>query len=55
MNDFAHVLTVEQVQALETQLHDFHEQTSAELAVVTLSSLDGEDIAMLATEIGQKW
>lgn len=54
MNDFANILSVEQVQSLESQLTAFHEQTSTELAVVTVPSLEGEDISMLATELGQK-
>jgi uncharacterized protein len=47
-------LTTEQIQGLEFNLTAFHQQTSTELAVVTLPTLDGEDISMLATEIGQK-
>ncbi len=54
VNDFANILTTEQIQGLESNLTVFHQQTSTELAVVILPALDGEDISMLATEIGQK-
>ena len=47
-------MDIEQVQSLESQLTAFHTQTSTEIAVVTLPTLDGEDISMLATDIGQK-
>ncbi|MBP7061619.1 hypothetical protein KA037_02395 [Patescibacteria group bacterium] len=47
-------MTTEQIQGLESNLTVFHQQTSTELAVVILPALDGEDISMLATEIGQK-
>ncbi len=43
------------MQGLESQLTAFHQETSTEIAVVTLSTLDGEDISMLATDLGQKW
>lgn len=48
-------MTPEQIQELESNLTTFHQSTSTEIAVVTLPTLDGEDIAMLSTELGQKW
>lgn len=54
VNDFAHILSVDQVQTLESQLDNFHQQTSTEISIVTIPDLQGEDISMLATEIGQK-
>jgi uncharacterized protein len=41
--------------ALERKLVAFDDSTSSQIVVVTINSLDGWDIGMLATEIGQKW
>lgn len=54
VNDFANILTTEQIQSLESNLTAFHQQTSTEIALVTLPALDGQDISIFATEIGQK-
>jgi uncharacterized protein len=41
--------------ALESKLVDFSNRTSTQIVLVTLPDLQGEDKAMVATEIGQKW
>lgn len=54
VNDFEHILSSDQTQSLESELSNFHQQTSSEISIVTVPDLQGEDISMLATEIGQK-
>ena len=55
VNDFATVLTAEQRAALDAQLADLERTTSAEVAVVTLSSLDGRTVEGYATELFNTW
>jgi uncharacterized protein len=55
VNDFAEILTAQEVQSLESKLEDFSNRTSTQIVIVTVKSLSGEDKAMYATEIGQKW
>lgn len=55
VNDLAGMLSGEQASALENKLAEFSRQTSTQMVVVTLKTLNGEDKAMVATEIGQKW
>jgi uncharacterized protein len=40
---------------MENKLVEFSKSTTTQIAVVTLKTLNGEDKAMVATEIGQKW
>lgn len=56
VNDFAHVLspqTVAQLDNICSQLD--HSQANAQIAVVTINSLDGEDPADYANELEGKW
>jgi uncharacterized protein len=55
VNDFAGILTTQQIKNLEFQLRYFHDTTSNQIVVVTVKSLNGMDPAMFATELGQKW
>ena len=55
VNDFADILPVQEKISLEQELDSFADETSVEIAVVSVSTLSGEDIAMFATELGQKW
>lgn len=55
VNDFASVLTTAQRDALDAQLADLERATSAEVAVVTVSSLDGRTIEGYATELFNTW
>lgn len=55
INDFASILTANQQQDLEKYLVGFCDTTSNEIALVTVNSLDGMDIAQYATELAQKW
>lgn len=55
VNDFADLLSSREEQALETKLVRFNDTTSNQIAIVTLKSLGGYDIASVAYEIGEKW
>ena len=55
VNDMANVLSDEQKQQLETELVQFNDQTSTQICVVTLPSLNGMEIADLSFKIGEKW
>ncbi|MBA7513993.1 hypothetical protein ES705_06011 [subsurface metagenome] len=55
VNDLAGMLTNMEVQQLENTLVDFSNRTSTQIVLVTLTTLNGEDKAMVATEIGQQW
>lgn len=55
VNDFAGVMTAEQVQQIENALVKFSTETSTQIAVVTVSTLDGSDAANYAFQLGEKW
>lgn len=55
VNDFAQILTAEQKQALEQSLRDFEVQTTHEISVVTIPSLDGDVIEQYANELFADW
>lgn len=55
VNDLAGVFTASQKADLEQRLVAFDDTTSNQIAVVTLSDLEGQDKAMVAYEIGEKW
>ncbi|GHT70691.1 hypothetical protein AGMMS50239_39310 [Bacteroidia bacterium] len=55
VNDFANVLTSDQVNQLEFELDTFARSTSTQIVVVTIPSLDGYDIADYSFKLGEKW
>jgi uncharacterized protein len=55
VEDYASMLTSEQAVNLETKLEAFEKNTTNEIAVVTISSLDGDTIENVAQEIFTKW
>jgi uncharacterized protein len=55
VNDMAGMLSIEEASFIENKLVEFSRQTSTQIVVVTVKTLNGEDKAMVATEIGQKW
>jgi len=55
VNDFAGVLTSDQVNALESKLVSFNDSTSTQIAVVIVKSLNGYDKNDYAQRLGQKW
>jgi uncharacterized protein len=55
VNDFAQLLGDADSQALEDRLKDVEEKTSAQIAVVTLTSLEGGEINDFANKLFRKW
>jgi uncharacterized protein len=55
VNDYTGLFTAGQLQALEQKLKAFSNETTTQIAVVVVDDLEGEDKAMYAYEIGEKW
>jgi uncharacterized protein len=55
VNDFADILTMDQEMTLEQQLVQFTRETSTQIAVVIVPSLNGYDKADFAYQLGEKW
>ncbi|MBK9391691.1 MAG: TPM domain-containing protein [Bacteroidetes bacterium] len=55
VNDFAGVLSQQEVVALEGKLVAFNDSTSTQIAIVTVASLGGYDIIDYAQRLGEKW
>ncbi len=55
VNDLAQVLSNTEVNLLEQRLLAFNDSTTTQIVIVTVPSLNGEDKAEVATEIGHKW
>lgn len=55
VNDLAGVFSPEQANQLEQKLVQFNNETSNQIAVVTVNSFDGYDKTSFAQEIGEKW
>ncbi len=53
--DEAHLLTPEQQQRIAEKLEQFKQQTTNQVAVLTIDSLDDEDIAEYANKVGRAW
>ena len=55
VNDMANVLTDQEEQQMESELVQFNDQTSTQICVVTLPSLNGYEISDLSFKLGEKW
>jgi uncharacterized protein len=55
VNDFAHVMTPGEVAQLEAKLNDFNTETSNQISIVTIKTLDGADPMEYATGLGEAW
>jgi len=55
VNDYANVLTPDQQAALERKLYQFDDTTSNQVVVVIVKSLEGNDVADVAIELGRSW
>lgn len=55
VNDYAGVFSAADKAALENYVQEVQAKTTAEIAVVTLKSLDGGDINDFATRLFEKW
>lgn len=55
VNDFANILTAREKQALENKLVTFNNETSTQITIVTVKSLNGYDKADFSFQLGEKW
>lgn len=55
VNDFANILSDQTIKDLENRLQTYEASLSHEIAVVTLSSLEGDTIENTAVELFQQW
>ena len=55
VNDFAGMLTAGDAEALENKLVAFNDSTSTQIAIVTISDLQGYDVSDYAQRLAQKW
>jgi uncharacterized protein len=55
VNDFANVLSKQELSSLENKLRAYHDSTSTQIAVVTVQNLKGYDVLDFAFRIGEKW
>ena len=55
VNDFANILNSSEKAGLENKLVQYSKSTSTQVAVVTIASLEGNDVGMYATELAQQW
>ena len=55
VNDYAGLLPRERAAALEQKLAQFENSTGHQIAVLTIPSLEGEDIASFGIKVAEKW
>jgi uncharacterized protein len=55
VNDFAGMLTSQEIYALEEKLVAYNDSTSTQIAIVTVSDLHGYDKADFAQRLAEKW
>ncbi len=55
VNDFAGMLSTQEVYALEEKLVAYNDSTSTQIAIVTVSDLNGYDKADYAQRLAEKW
>ena len=55
VNDYANILTAEQRASLEQQLRALEENTTVEIAILTIPSLEGEDRELYANRVFRQW
>ncbi len=55
VNDFAHVLTPAGQQKIEDLCLELHNQANADIAVVTIKSLDDQSIEEFTAALEEKW
>ena len=55
VNDFANILSPDQLQSLEAKLVAFSDSTTVQITVVIVPTLDNYEKADYAQQLGQKW
>ena len=53
--DYAKMMSGSEAKNLEQKLINYSDTTSTQVVVITVNSLDGNDIALYATELAHKW
>ena len=53
--DYANLLSTSEKKQLEEKLIRYSDSTTTQIVVVTIESLKGEDVSLLATKWGQTW
>ena len=55
VNDFAEILSEQQIQSISNYIKELQEKTTAEVAVVTMKSVAPYDINVYAVKLFEKW
>lgn len=55
VNDFAEIFTPDQYNDLEHTLRAYHDSTSTQIYIVTVTDLQGYDVSDFAIRLGEKW
>jgi uncharacterized protein len=55
VNDYASVFTQDQARGLEAQLAQFEQETGHQVAVLTVPTLEGEDIEGFSIRVAENW
>jgi uncharacterized protein len=55
VNDYAGVMGQEQARSLESRLAQFEQETGHQVAVLTIPTLDGEDIEGFSIRVAESW
>jgi uncharacterized protein len=55
VNDYAGVIGQEQARSLEARLEQFEQETGHQVAVLTIPTLDGEDIEGFGIRVAESW
>lgn len=55
VNDYANVMSPEQARGLETRLAQFEQETGHQVTVLTIPTLDGEDIEGFSIRVAESW
>jgi uncharacterized protein len=55
VNDYAGVMNQDQARSLESQLAQFEQDTGHQVAVLTIPTLDGEDIEGFSIRVAENW
>jgi len=53
--DYAHLMSGLQAKQLEQKLIKYSDSTSTQIVVITVNSLEGNEVSMYATELAHKW
>lgn len=55
VNDYAAVMSQDQLRSLESRLAQFEQETGHQVAVLTIPTLDGEDIEGFSIRVAENW